>query len=514
MTKRSFLGRIAAIVGSVALVGMAMVAPAHAAPGNIDQTTGSLTLYKHVQDPNSTKRQPSGDPLKGVEFTAYRVTTVQGSDPAQPIDLSDKATSDAIGSNDYAWDPGTKTVSIPKANGTTYATTEVSTQTTDQDGKAAWDELPLGLYMVVEGNDTADPSNNIVEKAAPFLVAIPYVGDTAKNADGSNANTWIYDVVIYPKNSTGTITKAITNPGDTLGKGIEFSLTVPIPYLPDQGSFRSFSISDTLDTRLTYVADSAAVTVQDASDNSVSATLEASTDYTLTTDKNEAGNTVVKVTLTDSAGLKAVTDNQGKNLVLTFKADATGVGDILNSAIVNINGKDVDSNEVTTPWGQLTLHKTDTETNEASLTGAEFELYRSTVDNATTDTPFSDNTVEKVALTADNVADAAQVTVDGKLVADDEGNAVVKVLKPGIYFLKETKAPEGYILDATPKVVEVVSGETADAVNYLQVVNDKRPSPGLPLTGSEGQLVLAAGGVTALLLAGGTILVAGRRRKH
>lgn len=518
--KRSLFGRVAAVVGAVALSMITLVAPANADPGNVEQTSGSLTLFKHKQDPDSAKRAPEGDPLQGVQFTAYQVTNVKGSSPTQPIDLTDKAVSDAIGDNDYQWANADSSVTI---GGVSYDTTKVSTKTTDAAGKASWPDLPLGLYMVIEGNDINQPSNDIVQKAAPFLVAIPYYG-TQQNADGTNINKWIYDVVVYPKNATGSIHKQISNGGSTLGKGVEFTISVPIPYLPEGTKFTEFSISDILDSRLSYIADSASVTINEPGSDqesfgAVIDTLSAGADYTLSTQPSQeqetSGRTVVKATI-NNADVTLKTQ-QGKVLVLRFKVDTNGVGDILNSSFVSINGHKVDSNEVTTAWGQLKLLKNDNTEQVNALQGAQFELWRSNTAGATTATKLNKNSDERVKLSAGNVAAAAQVSAEGNLVTDAQGTAVVKVLKPGIYYLVETKAPNGYVLDPTPHPVQVVSGEVNQAgqVNFLTVGNTPRRGPKLPLTGADGQNLLAAGGVAVLvLMAGGTVLVNSNRRKH
>ena len=63
---------------------------------------------------------------------------------------------------------------------------------TDENGKSKVENLAQGLYLVVE---TRVPEN-VVDTTAPFLVSLPMT-----TIDG---DSWNYDVVLYPKNETGS----------------------------------------------------------------------------------------------------------------------------------------------------------------------------------------------------------------------------------------------------------------------------------------------------------------------
>lgn len=569
MIIRSFMRWCAASVGTALATSLLLAAPvAHADPGPITRDSGSLTLYKHEQtlDRNnvnktqgnvineipkseihdgvlpggikySENRQPAGKPLEGIEFTLRKVNL--------PVtDQTLGAVNEAIGQRQWTWDAAKNSVVF--TGDKTYTTTDVGKKVTDKNGMVKWDNLPLGVYVALEGNDTKKPSNNIIGKADPFLVSIPYTTDNL--GDGlpdDQLGQWIYDVVAYPKNSTSGIIKNIVEPGDTFGKTILFTVTVPIPYLTENESFREFVIRDTLDNRFVLdqssdnpndvlamdpgrVGDSAGVFLveadgiddtgkpitgkfEDFNPDDSSSTDRGGGYYAVRAQRNSDGTTLVTMTI---GNMQRLADNQGKFVMLGFTVNAVGVGDIPNTATVTINGHEIESNQVVSPWGQLTVHKTDTSKNGTSLAGADFEVYRSTVPDATVKTPFSTTTTEKLALTAENAGAAGQVTDHASLLTDAQGNASIKVLKPGIYYVKEIAAPKGFVLDSTPKVIEVKSGpsDQAKGVNWIQVVNDHQAGPALPLTGSQGQVALAASGITALLLAASTAFVARRRR--
>lgn len=468
MNKRSLIGRVAAIVGAVALSMTAMVAPAHAADGDTNPTPTptidtsapvSLTVHKHETNQDSTPGDVKGKPLEGVKFDVLQI---------EGIDLSDSAVNEAVSTGMFTYDAQAGTVTIA---GTAYDLTSQGQKATATDGTATWgpDGLAQGLYLVVE----TDPgSNPIVQMAKPFLVALPY----------SNDGAWVYDADVYPKNSLGSVTKAIDEGASLVGKGIQYTVTAPIPNLPEGATaFESFTITDKLDSRLTFRTDPVAtVTVG-------SAQLTAGDDYMLTSE-----NGTVVVTL-KASGLKTLADNQGKDVVLTFQVDVNNVGEdgiIDNTAVLNINGTDITSNTVTTKWGQLTIHKTD---GTHDLTGAEFVLY---TDEAGT------NPVEGV----DNPI----------RITNQDGTYTVPVLKPGTYYLKETKAPAGFVLDDAIKAVTVVAGPSnAEAkANYQTVVNTQQTGPMFPLTGAEGQRNLAIGGIAVLVLAAGSaVAVRGRKSR-
>lgn len=71
-----------------------------------------------------------------------------------------------------------------------------SEQKTTKDGKTTFNDLELGLYLVVE---TTKPKS-VTSAVTPFLVSVPM---TKVGKDGKTDPTeWLYDIHVYPKNST------------------------------------------------------------------------------------------------------------------------------------------------------------------------------------------------------------------------------------------------------------------------------------------------------------------------
>ena len=67
---------------------------------------------------------------------------------------------------------------------------------TNPQGEVKFDNLDIGLYVVIE---TSKPAS-VTEAVKPFLVSIPMT----RKGDVKKGEEWLYDVVVYPKNSTKT----------------------------------------------------------------------------------------------------------------------------------------------------------------------------------------------------------------------------------------------------------------------------------------------------------------------
>lgn len=87
--------------------------------------------------------------------------------------------------------------------------------TTDENGTARADNLPLGLYLMVE----LEVPEDIESTTDPWFISLPYTysagdvhgedgdvigSDDAGDADSMAGNNWAYDIYCYPKNQTGT----------------------------------------------------------------------------------------------------------------------------------------------------------------------------------------------------------------------------------------------------------------------------------------------------------------------
>lgn len=117
-------------------------------------------------------------------------------------------------SNYYSTDSATGAITV---NGSKIDTVTTATSGTDI-GVAKKDGLDLGLYLVVE---TSAP-DKVTSPADPFLVSVPMtrIADTTTT---NKLTDWIYDVHVYPKNSTAYGQVTIEKKGYT-GGGSEVAL--------------------------------------------------------------------------------------------------------------------------------------------------------------------------------------------------------------------------------------------------------------------------------------------------
>lgn len=186
---------------------------------------GSITIYKylHAEEINGQagtgekQNIPDGtEPAEDVGFTIYRVkaaTTLQ--------EYYDGKTSDpAAQVSDYIDENGEVK---PQFHNQIEGVADIGVEKkTNADGMVQFTDLPVGLYLVME---TSKPAT-VTEPVEPFLVSIPM---TRVTTDTNAQKQWLYDVVVYPKNSThkGSITlKKVGVEGETVTPlaGVIFNL--------------------------------------------------------------------------------------------------------------------------------------------------------------------------------------------------------------------------------------------------------------------------------------------------
>lgn len=177
--------------------------------------TGSITVHKYELNDDAKKQEGTGnasdavDPeakkLAGAEFTIYKiwdeetlkkyydgVTTV---DTTKVFDVSNYATKDEkTGAWKLELKDGFNAEKVAKDG-------LENPQTTDAEGVVTFNKLDLGLYLVLE---TKLP-DLVVEAATPAIISVPMQKDsdnTVAKDEKQPVTEWLYDVHIFPKNST------------------------------------------------------------------------------------------------------------------------------------------------------------------------------------------------------------------------------------------------------------------------------------------------------------------------
>ena len=161
----------------------------------IDESkTGSITIHKYLQKDAKENNDGTGEDnqtaptgaeaAEGVGFTVYQVMS--------KADLLNyyNGEGDTVTIDTYADVNGNKLKdSVTPIN--TYGEKK-----TGKDGVVKFDNLEIGLYVVIE---TYKPAS-VTQAVRPFLVSIPMT----RKGDVKKGEEWLYDVVVYPKNSTTT----------------------------------------------------------------------------------------------------------------------------------------------------------------------------------------------------------------------------------------------------------------------------------------------------------------------
>lgn len=191
---------------------------------------GSITIYKRALDSSGnagtagdgeTMVSPQGAALKDTGFTLYQVMDTN----TLLAYYNDNTTADQVDVKDYFTNYAeNKTAAGLK---TAYATAYKSEVRTDENGKATFTELPVGMYLVIE---TKTP-RAVTMPVEPFLVSIPMtrIGDKTTGADNQNQKEWLYDVTVYPKNNIAKGTVRLVKQGKqgsttTPLAGVKFTL--------------------------------------------------------------------------------------------------------------------------------------------------------------------------------------------------------------------------------------------------------------------------------------------------
>ncbi|MDO5092652.1 MAG: SpaH/EbpB family LPXTG-anchored major pilin [Propionibacteriaceae bacterium] len=499
--------------GLIGLAGGTTMAEADEGPpyGNIDQqATGSIIVHKHLNG-DGTEGKPDGSgregtkPVDNVTFAAYPITSLDLSKAADWTTLSTLQVPD-----DSCADPANPTLTGQVLGGS------AGEATTAGGGIATIAGLPVKAYLVCE---TKAPSN-IVQKAKPFVVTIPYP-NTANGGEGN----WLYNVNVYPKNEEVSIDKTVdpqAQNGYGLGSVVTFPVTTIVPTLDAASYFKYYQVKDVMDARFTNVSASKVTLGGNV--------LTPGVEYNVVVDQN-----TVMVNFT-RAGLTALKNAPGAEVQVFFQGTVSSIGDgsIKNKAQLitdteyattpppnepptpPIPPNPPESPEVVTHWGDVQVLKVDANKQDKGLQGATFQVYEAQ-DPYAADCSTAQRTGTPIQVAGQTTFTSGAngvVSIAGLFVSDSK-NAPVNA-DHRCYVLVETTAPAGFVLPPdpeTPLTVKIGQTETATAYDAT-IPNTKERVPGLPMTGAASQLLMTAGGISLLVIAGIAVAIIRSRKRR
>ena len=397
--------------------------------------------------------------------------------------------------------------------GNTATVEATHTTATTTDTTTVINNLDYGYYVVypLGATDTSTAPGNETVKSVASLVSV--TGDTSINMKSN------YPTVVKKVNDKNADD---VNIGDT----VTYTLTSKVPDMTGYTSY-VFNFKDTLSAGLTF-KEITSVTVGDTTITKVEAGQEANDTYTLT----QAGQ---NITITMNNFLASNANKVGQEIKVTYtvtlnKDAVTGFDANKNSATVEYSNKPGTDNKGESEPSIVDVHTFNFTifkyylkgTDKTGLANAEFELYKANEAGDAADENAKINIVDEGnGVYRQATADEAKVTgfTSAKIVSDDDGKVLVKGLDAGTYYLRETKAPEGYNKLLSDIKVEIIAtyGEDGKLASYKvdytyngtttpgtaittkdnspEVAVENKTGAQLPSTGSKGALMVTLAGI-------------------
>ena len=443
-------------------------------------------------------------------------------------------------------------------NTTTVETTHTTATTTA--GTTVIDRLAYGYYVVypLGATDTSTAPGNETVKSVASLVSV--TGTDATVNMKSNYPT--VDKKIIPAQSGSGITvgaivddtwagvhhmelddeneseDAIAPHGTTdekkagdfgIGDTVTYQLTSKVPDMTGYTSY-TFKFTDTLSKGL----DLKEVLSVKVGNTTLTAKKSGANTYALAYDKT---NRILTVTLNDF--YNSYKEHVGETITVVYTAtlnkDAViGMNPNTNKAELEFSNKPGTDETGKSEPSIVNAHTFDftifkyylkdqkNQNDKTALAGAEFELYKANTEGTAADTNAKINIIDEnngvYRQATPEEASTAGFT-SAKIVSDEDGKVLVKGLKAGTYYLKETKAPDGYnklLSDIKIEITAKYNDATGELESYSVIYtyngnsttvtnNDKATSPEVPVenktgaqlpsTGSKGALMVTLAGI-------------------
>lgn len=379
--------------------------------------------------------------------------------------------------------------------------TATASEGKDTDITVEFTDLPFGYYLVESSVGTACSIDTTAPKAT-----------IRDKHDAPSVSKKIIDGSGVSGNITENGAKNSVNIGDT----VAYEVTINV-----KPNAKKYVLHDKMDDHLQFgmVSDAHAYLKDEKNDSKNNPGLKLTQDFVVNT--NTDHGCAFDISFTDAFYKKYEEGiNSGNLNKITFTYLATVKNDApIDTAMPNTAyltyGEHSKTEEVKTntyTWGIPVFKYTSNAGAKEALAGAKFIL--------STDSNFSEGNVLNFTNTG-NTYRYASTGGNNELVSAEDGMININGLKSGTYYLKETKAPDGYNLLKTPikivvtgdavtgkPVIKVDNNGTATVVKKVEVQNNKGSL--LPSTGGMGTTLIYVVG-SILVLASGIVLFSKRK---
>ena len=314
-----------------------------------------------------------------------------------------------------------------------------------------------------------------------------------------------------------------------IGDTVTYQLTSKVPDMTGYTSY-TFKFTDTLSKGL----DLKEVLSVKVGNTTLTAKKSGANTYALAYDKT---NRILTVTLNDF--YNSYKEHVGETITVVYTAtlnkDAViGMNPNTNKAELEFSNKPGTDETGKSEPSIVNAHTFDftifkyylkdqkNQNDKTALAGAEFELYKANTEGTAADTNAKINIIDEnngvYRQATPEEASTAGFT-SAKIVSDEDGKVLVKGLKAGTYYLKETKAPDGYnklLSDIKIEIKAKYNDATGELESYSVIYTyngnsttvtnkDKATSPEVPVenktgaqlpsTGSKGALMVTLAGI-------------------
>ena len=358
------------------------------------------------------------------------------------------------------------------ADGKKYEITNAAELTKHVDGTP----IPVGAYVVTASG-----------------TKIAYAPMVAETYNSGATYMQAKDVKLVAKSTGYDVKKDAKDNFVKRGQEVVFTITTTFP---------SFDVANSADNSFKIIDTPTGLDITKVT----SVTIGGAETTSYTTNKNN-DNGEYTIDLKDAIGNSNA--NAGKTVVVTYKATVTADNGYSNTANAYRNNTVMGSDDEKGFTGNITLTKF-AENGSTILEGAEFKLYKATKDEVkaegSTVTALSfikiSDGVYKLALTGEAGATDTLVATNGTLE--------VKGLDEGTYWFKETKAPEGYSINADgTENVTITENNTAHVPMRTSLKDTKLSS--LPSTGGIGTTIFTIAGCVIMIAAAGLFFATRRK---